>query len=72
MMCKDPVSTYCPVCDEKRITEVDKYLTTGGWIYICIMLFICWPAIICALCDSNNWGHSHKCNVCKTTLYKKT
>ena len=72
MMMKDAVpNIYCPVCDDKRMTKVSKHMTTGGYIYFCIMLFIFWPAACSALCDQNNWGHTRRCTVCNTKLYSK-
>merc|ERR1712167_10194 len=71
-MTTDPqYNIYCPVCDKKGATTCDKHMTDGGCIYYVIMFFIFWPVALCVLCDSNNWGHTHKCATCRTTLFSK-
>ena len=71
MMMKNPVQSWCPVCDDDRMTEVDKSPTTFAWLY-CIITFIFCPGLCCYIfCSDDSWNHKHSCTVCKTTLYEK-
>merc|ERR1719473_2001804 len=69
MMMKQSVQSWCPVCDDDRMTECEKEMTPMA-ICLCILLALsCPPLCLIFFCMDSSYTHKHNCMVCKSTLY---